>query len=145
MKGSLSHFRLVLVLVLASGCSQPSPKHPATANDVASRIAGADHVIITNRFADLNKRYLGFSYNISGPMAAEIVQAASYAPGHSPPVIDLICDWDLQFWKGTNRLASVDYSANVFRLDNREYVDDSGTLDKLAGELYRRTTPSWER
>jgi hypothetical protein len=138
-------FGLAAALALASGCSQPSPKHSAAANDVAPRIAGADRVVITNRFAALNKRYLGFSYAISGPMAAEIVEAASHAPGHSPPVLDVVCDWDLQFWKGTNRLASADYSANVFRLDNREYVDDSGTLDKLSGELYRRTTPSWER
>jgi hypothetical protein len=145
VRDSFSIFGIVLAVALASGCSQPSPKHSGTANDIAPRISGADRVVITNRLAGLNKRYQGFSYKVKGRMAEEIVEAVSFAPAHSPPVTDSLCDWDLQFWKGTNHLASVDYSGNVFRLDNREYVDDSGTLDKLSGELYRRITPSWER
>ncbi len=135
------HFALIVAVVLAAGCSQPSPKHAAAPNDFAPRIAGADRVVLTNRLAGLNRRYLGFSYAVSGRAAADIVEAVSVAPGHSPPFIDLLYDWDLQFWKGTNHLASVEYAGNVFRFDDREYVDKSGVLDSLSFELYRRTTP----
>lgn len=128
----------VLMLLLAgmvSGC-QSSPMSGDHPTKLASLIAGADHIIITNRLANSEPRYRGFSLTISGDEARKIVQAVSSSQ-HCGPT-DSIFDWDLQFYRETHFLAVIHLQGSHFVFEGEEY-SDGRVLERLYHDLLKRT------
>ena len=146
MKTLLFTFTLFLVTV-CSGLAQTNTTVPPTGStptNLAHLIASADHIIITNRFADRETQYRGFSLFISGSRVSKIVAAVSAAKRNQWET-DSVWDWEMQFFRATNRLAKVDFQGSYFLAENGEYYDGSGVLDKLYSELLDRTTPPQNR
>ena len=124
-----------LGVVALSGCQHPpSGGHPPT--KLASLIADADHVVITNRFADRMPRSRGFSLAISGDEGRQIVRAVSSA--QQCAFTDSVFDWDLQFYRETQLLADVHLQGSHFLFEAEEYFDGH-VLERLDHDLLKRT------
>lgn len=104
-----------LIFVLC-GCSGPA--HPPA--EISQRIAGADHVVVTNRSA-------GFGFSVSGAklnhLATAVASARRVTLGANTD-----CDWDADFFSGTNRLAVIHLHDSVIMLDGVQYRDGTGAL-----------------
>jgi hypothetical protein len=114
-------------ITIDGGDAAGSQRRRATTNDLACRVAGADRIVLTNRF---HPQYSGFSYTATAREARRIIRAVSSPPGDQP-VIETACDWDLQFWRGTNRLLTVEFGGEVFRHGDLEYLDETGVLERF--------------
>ena len=147
MKTLIFTFILFLVTV-CNGLAQINTTVPAagsTTTNLAHLIASADHIVITNRFADADPEMLrGFSLSISGNRVSKIVAAVSSASRLQGGTLSA-WDWELRFFRGTNRLAVIDFQGSVFLAENVEYSDDTGVLEKLYSELLDRTTRPGDR
>jgi hypothetical protein len=116
-----------------------APESYSTPTGLSNLISSADHILITNRFANSDPRLVGFSLVISGSDARQIVRAVSTSrtyPNWTPS--NSIWDWELQFYSLTNRLAAVDFQGSTFMFGNIEWCDQTGLLDKLEDELLHR-------
>jgi hypothetical protein len=145
MKTLLFTFILVLVTV-CNGQAQINivvPPAGSEPTNLALLIARADHIIITNRAANQVPKYRGFSLLISGPRVSKIVAAVSSAKRNQAET-DSEWDWEMQFFRATNYLATVDFQGRMFLAENGEYEDQTGELDRLYTELLHRTTPRQE-
>jgi hypothetical protein len=129
-------FALIALLALFSGCKNSPARSSNPPVKLANLIAGADHIIITNRLAGTVTRYRGFSLTVSGIEARKIVQAVSSAE-HSAPT-DSIYDWDLQFFRDTHLLADIHLQGSHFVFEDEEYFDGR-TLERLYDDLLKRT------
>jgi hypothetical protein len=116
----------------------PPAGSPAT--NLPNFIASADHIVITNRLANLDTRYRRFSLSISGGRVSKIVEAVSAARCHEMRS-DSEYDWEVQFFRATNRLAVIDLQCGMFWAENKEYYDGTGVLEKLYREILDRTEP----
>jgi len=125
-----------LVVVALGGCKHPPMSSGYPPTKLASLIADADHVVITNRFADRVPRYRGFSLMISGDEARQIVRAVSSSQ-HCAPT-DSIFDWDLQFYREAQLLADVHLQGSNFVFEGEEYFDGH-VLERLYHDLLKRT------
>jgi hypothetical protein len=138
MKTLLFTFTFFLVTV-CNGLAQTNTMVPpagSTPTKLAHLIASADHIIITNRFADLETRYRGFSLTISGDEARRIVRAISSSQ-HCGPT-DSLFDWDLQFYREAQFLADVHLQGSHFVFEGEEYFDGR-VLEELYHDLLKRT------
>jgi hypothetical protein len=143
MKTLVITFTLFLAAV-CNGLAQTNSAVPAPGSQptkLAHLIANADHIIVTNRSVP---RYRGFSISISGPRVGQIVRAVSSATRNQAET-NSEWDWEIQFFKGTNRLAVVNFQGSMFLAENGEYHDGSGELKKLESEISIRTTRPEER
>lgn len=153
---------LVLILLVAalSGCSarrreQAPPVAVVTPATLKERIADADRIIVTNRFADDNKRYRGFSMTVSGAEVKRVIKAILAAERLDVGTLS-IWDWDFKFYREHNYLGSIYSQGSVFLLGqdrpnmvltslgdgavgHDEYVDGSGVLKSIYDDLLRRT------
>lgn len=106
-----------------------------TPTNLASRIASADQIVVTNVIA-LGKDFARTGLLLSGDSAKEVVRAVSFARCYvkqrDPGWVDI---WELQFYKGTNLLASVNFVFWGFRYDDRVYTDQTGVLRNLDEKL----------
>ena len=146
MKTLLFTFTLFLAAV-CNGMAQTNATVPAagsTPTNLAHLIANADHIIITNRFAGSNTRYRSFSLSVSGRRVSQIVAAVSSARRNQVET-DSMWDWELQFFRATNRLAVIDCQGSMFLAEHGEYHDDTGVLEKLYSEILDRTTRPEDR
>lgn len=110
------------VLLLAAvgglwGCSRPK-------ETLAGRVREADRIIATNR----GDR---FSVTLTGADVQKIVQALAEARREWHKIDSTGTGYQLDFYKGSNRLESVHTSLGVFWLGRTPYLDQSGTLDAL--------------
>ena len=110
--------------------------HMAPTN-LINRIANCDHIIVTNRFAAIENQTAGFSEKITGPEMTRIVQAVSslWILGHESHTT-AACDWELQFFQGTNHLDVVNFQGSIVRYDDQDYPDRTGVFDKLSTWVY---------
>jgi hypothetical protein len=148
-RNTLAGVALVLMFVVAfcilatlSGCNRrtdTSVPLPNTLADLAHQIADADNIIITNRFADTNSPFLGVSLSLSGQQVSRIVRAISSARRLEIGTWS-VWDWELQFYKATNRLATVDFQEYSFLVKKGEYMDETGVLEKLYREMLERSS-----
>jgi hypothetical protein len=114
----------------------PTPPAYWTPTNLASRIAGADRVIATNWFR-ASRGYPGHSLSFSGSKATKIVQAVSTSRAFTGVETWSMFDWELQFYKGTNRLDAIHFQGGSFKTDS-EYFDQTGVLDGIYQKLERR-------
>ena len=125
---------LALAVALLSGCKDTT-KAPVVAvgpqAGLVGRIAYADHVVVTNRYAGTNDPELMFSVRLSGKKADKAVRAV--ALGQPLRGVGTYCSysWELQFFNGTNHLGDVDFQGEFFWDRETEYVDHTGVIDAL--------------
>ena len=118
----------------------PLDTYHLTPTNLLNRIVNCDHIIVTNRFG-FEKEYAGFSEQITGLEMTRIVRAVSslWVLRHSPNS-SAACDWQLQFYSGTNRLDTVDFQSRIVRYDGHDYPDETGVFDKLYSGLLKQTS-----
>ncbi len=149
----LSAFAILLPVVICSCSSKPGRSDhllsvtgslsSGAPTNLICRAAQADRVIVTNRFAALPEEHRRFSVTIRGAELKRIVEAlaqlrAGPANGGSA---NAACDWQLQFYRNARLLTTADFQGNVIRCDEGEYAEGTGVLDKLYGEVMKRTSP----
>ena len=136
-------FGFIVVLVSASGCSQPphtgshSMSQSQATNDMARHFLDADHIVITNRLASIIEKYRDFSLTIPGDQAKRVVRALSSAKHCASS--DSVFDWDLRFFRETHYLAGIRLQGSHFVFEGDEYYETSGVLDHLYHDLLKRT------
>lgn len=144
LKTSVQIFLLTGIL---SGCKSSPPISGEHPTKLASLIADADHIVITNRLGTLDHAppsLANFSLTVSGDQARNIIEAVTTARLMcAPPCTDSIFAWDLQFYRETHFLSVVHMQGSDFVFGDvnkgEEYVDDSGVLKRLDRNLYKRT------
>jgi hypothetical protein len=120
-------FLSLLVLVLC-GCSKAT--HPPA--ELSQRIAGADHVVVTNR-------YLFLGSTISGAEVGSLAKAVASAQRVTYGT-DTDCDWDADFFSGTNRLDVIHLHDSVIMLDGIQYRDDTEVVSRFLKKLQDERT-----
>ena len=108
----------------------------AQTNALAHLIANADHIVITNRLANFEEKYRGFSLTISGEHARNIVRVVSSAELGGP--CKCIPEWGISFYRETNFLADVQLGGDYFVFEEQWYYDHSGVLERFSSELYKQ-------
>ena len=98
--------------------------------NLSNQITNADRIVLTNSLDE----YPGFSDSISGDRMRRIMNAVSSAKRMNAPS-DSAWEWQLQFYKGTNFLASVNFEGSSFVIGTEEYSEESGVLDNLYDEV----------
>jgi hypothetical protein len=114
---------LSLLMFVLCGCSKPT--HPSA--EFSQRISEADHVVVTNR-------YLAFGSTISGAEIGSLAKAVASAQRMTLGA-DTDCDWDADFFSGTNRVAVIHLHDSVIMLDGIQYRDGSGVMTHFWQEL----------
>jgi hypothetical protein len=145
---------LIVLLAVVTGCRHPAstsqrltPLPPdslayRTPTNLASQIAVADFVIVTNNESTpIELQRIGFSLN--GIKAREIELAISFGRHYESSIPSgILWEWEIRFYRGTSYIASVPFEGSAFIGDGGFLYDDgSGALDKLYGEVLRRTMP----
>lgn len=129
---------LIVLLVVLNGC-QHRAVAPVTAigpqAGLVRRIAGADCIVVTNRYASSSEPESNFTVRVSGRKVDSIVRAVASAHPLVGTSTRCMYDWQLQFFKSTNFLGQVGFQGE-FLLDHAtEYEDGTGTLQKLYDKL----------
>jgi hypothetical protein len=151
-------FIFIVFLAVVAGCRHPAstsqrltslpPDLSAyrTSTNLASQIAGADSVIVTNNgSAPIEIQGIGFS--LGGNKAREVILAISSARHYDSLIPSgILWEWEIRFYRGTSYIASVPFEGSDFAGDGGFlYDDESGALDKLYQEILRRAKPSWAK
>ncbi len=132
MRNACHLFYIVLVSALC-GCSvatQPTTK-------LARQLSSADRLVVTNR-------HYAFGATITGTNVNSLVTAIKLSKTKK---WGTRLDWEnpfvcnLEFYAGTNHLASIPIEYGVFKLDGVEYSDGSGVLEAL----YKKSRKKIER
>jgi hypothetical protein len=149
---------LIVLLAVVAGCRHPAstslrltplPPEPLayrTSTNLASQIAGADLVIVTNNgSAPIEIQRIGFSLN--GSKAREIIPAISSARHYESLIPSgILWEWEIRFYRGASYIVSVPFEGSQFAGDGGFlYDDESGELDKLYQEILIRAKPSWAK
>jgi hypothetical protein len=142
----ISNSIILLVILIGSKLQTFGGNYPeaistypaySTPTNLARRIADTDHIVATNWF-DATHGDLGFGVSISDDKVGKIVRAVSAAKKYpNLPVTSSIWDWELQFYKGTNRLDTIRFQGSVFLADG-EYDDETDVLEKVHQDLVNR-------
>ena len=131
-------FSLVILFALSSGCRHPAPP-PVVAiraqANLVRRIANADRVVMTNRWASSGEPEFNFTVCISGRKVESVVRAVASARPLVGVSTRCIYDWQLQFFNRTNFLAQVGFQGECFLDQGTEYEDGTGTLQKWYDKL----------
>ena len=118
---------LSLIVFALCGCCKPT--HPPSR--FFQRLSTADRLVATNH-------YSGFGCTISGAEVTNLIEKIKSArkktygtdlDWKSPHV------WDLKFYSGTNLLADVPISYEVFKLEEVEYFDSTETVETFWKKL----------
>lgn len=122
---------LILALALLAGC-KPTP------TKLADQIADADRIIATFDHHDAPPGKSNFGVTITGGDIREIVTAISRSTSGG---MESLCSpsWELQFYKGTTRLATVGFGCSRVWVEGVEFNDASGTLEKLDRAIAAQT------
>ena len=128
-----------------SGVAQAETGFDVAPTNFIHQIDFADHVVVTNTFG-WTRQYEGFSLTISGHKMKSLVRALSALKNHRLPDVSYppsasICDWQLQFYQGSNCLTTANFQDYVIRCDGGEYNDNSGILDKVYSEIMAKVNP----
>jgi len=78
--------------------------------------------------------------SVSGPKVGKVCRAIACAKRLELPT-NSMWEWELQFYKSTNRLAAIRFQGEVFLADGGEWEDSTGTLSKLYLEALKREPP----
>jgi len=107
------------------------PTRYYTPTNLAIQIATADHIVVENCFT-LDAPPSKVTLLISGDAARQAVHAVSQARRYIPQANPgWIPNWELQFYRGTTRLASIRAIAYGFDYDNETYTDETGVVVKI--------------
>jgi len=128
---------LIFAIALLVGC-KPTPG--ITPTKLAHQIADTDHIIATyyHRTGHVPPEISEFSITITGDDARQIVRAISQSTSDGTQTL-CMPEWELQFYKGTNRLAAVGFGCSLVWVNRAEFRDESGTLEKLDHAIYAQT------
>ncbi len=132
-------FYLLAVICLLSGCAYPEPPiRYMTASRLAYEAASADHIVVTNRpaYREDVVQTTSYSLTITGQESERIIHAVSllrtsidnHLPGGPPSF-----KWQLQFYRGTTPLSTVDLSEDSILYEPWEYH-----APRILRKLYRR-------
>lgn len=122
----MKSFLALVVLVCACGCSPNK--------NLARSLKEADRVVVTNSFD-------GLSITVTGKEVNRMVKAI--ASGEKlPPSIAASVDFNLQFFKGTEHLATLPTSVMIFWAGDKAYSDRTGTLEALKAKYREEHPPS---
>lgn len=116
---------LLLALVGFTACSDQKR--------IGRTLNQADRVIYAKNYEDL---YI----SITGEEVGKIVQAIASGKKESP-LVAATPSFRLEFFKGTNRLASITNSSSVFWVGNKPFSDSTGTLQALYPRLRDQGRP----
>jgi len=127
---------LIFAIALFTGCRQ----RPTA---LGHQIADADHIVarhylVAQRRDRVPPEMLNFSVTITGDDVHTIVNAIS---GSSKEGWESVCNptWELQFYKGSNWLANVDFGCELVYVDGAQFEDHTGTLEKLERAIEAQT------
>jgi hypothetical protein len=123
---------LLFAIALFAGCNRTPVITPTK---LAHQIADTDWIVarhyIRRGRAHVPPDILNFSVTIIGNDARKVVRAVSRSTWDGA-VCDCIPVWELQFYKGSNWLATVDFESDLlWGVDVGQFDDTSGTLKKL--------------
>ena len=127
---------------LLSGCLSNSSKAERAAEraqicaptNLIHQVATADRLVVSMiPRRGIPESWL-FEFEEEGPEARRVVHAISKVKGYRFSRTDTAYAFKLEFYKGTNCLASVDYMKSGIVCSEGEYLDQTGELEKL----YRR-------
>jgi hypothetical protein len=134
--------RLVILLALFTGCRNPTPL-PVTDNgpqaNLVRRIADADRVVLTNRWASRSEPQSNFTVCIGGRKVDGVVRAIASARPLVGVSTRCMYSWQLQFFNRTNYLGQVRFQGEFLLDQQTEYEDGTGTLQKLYDKLVSQT------
>jgi hypothetical protein len=119
---------LSLLMLVLCGCSKPT--HPPA--ELSQRLAEADHVVVTNR-------YLAFGSTMSGAEIGSFAKAVQSAKRVTYGT-DTDCDWDADFFSGTNRLEVIHLHGDVVMFDGVQYRDDTEVVSRFLKKLQDERT-----
>lgn len=118
----------LLAIVILIGCKSDSDIIGySTPARLASQIEPADHIVVVSAFRNIAgiSHFAGFSMTIKGEEMNSIIRTISSlrAPRYDVPTNPSDCayDWQLQFYRGTDMLGSVDLGYCLVRCDGVEY------------------------
>ena len=117
---------LLLMLVTLCACSPQK--------SLASRLANADRVVVTNPGDGVN-------ITISDEQLKDIVQAVEVSQKIGAKGLEAVPGYRLDFFKGTNYLATVTTSDLIFWIDKTPYHDKSGTLRAVYERFWKMNPP----
>jgi hypothetical protein len=118
----------LLAIVILIGCkSDPDFIGYSTPAHLVSQIEPADHIIVVSAFRNAPgvSHFASFTTTIKGKEMNSIIRTISSlrAPGYGVPTNPSDCayEWELQFYRGTKMLGSVDLGYCLVRCDGVEY------------------------
>jgi hypothetical protein len=126
---SVSMKVLVALLSIACVCGCSANK------SLAKKLGESDRIVV------INPRD-GLSITVTGEEVDKIVKAIGSGK-KEPSTIEASPDLDLQFFKGTNRLATVTTSVMAFWVGRKAYSDQTGTLEALGAKYHEAHLPQF--
>lgn len=117
-----------LVWLIACGCTQ----RPPPPSDFSERLATADRVVVTYPSSPPFVTYTSspsFTYSVTGEEVGRLVQAVTKAKEDVRFRAQAAFLWNVQFYGSTNLLGNVHMQGQVFTIQDKEYSDDSGSLN----------------
>jgi hypothetical protein len=119
----MKHLRIFWILLALAfcGCSVAT-RTPAK---FVRQLSSADRLVVTNRYYAFGAATTGT--NVSSLIAAIKSSKTKKWGSNLDWEEPFVCD--LEFYAGTNRLASIPTVYGVFNLDGVEYYDGSGVLE----------------
>jgi len=110
---------LSLLIIALCGCSN-STQPPAA---FSQQLSTADRLVATNR-------YFAFGSTVTGTEVSSLAKAVTSAKRQTLGAAT-DCDWDADFFAGTNHLAVIHLHDSVISVDGIQYRDDSGVVTKF--------------
>jgi hypothetical protein len=103
----------------------------------------ADRVTVTNKVTGTMPGYDGVGMSLSGDESKRLIQALSSLKSHFETNVfsdraAVFFLWQLQFYKGTNLVATADFSKNLIECEGSQYYDSGGILEKIDSELSKQ-------
>lgn len=144
---------LALHLAMLCGCIFRGEDRSATTNAAPLAIAGsptnflnqiatADYVVVTNRIPESNPGYEHFRLKITGKRFRDLRAALMELKPSSNNVISAaICDWQFQFYKNTNLLATANFQGHIIICEGHEYYDHTGVVIKIYNDVFNKVRP----
>ena len=128
MRGKAKY--VVAVLLIAAGWCTFYACSPQRA--LARRLKGADRVVVSNNWE-------GASLSVKGEEVDRIVKAIGASKKQGP--VKAAVDLTLEFHRGAQRLGTVVAGYEVFSIDQKPYLDTTGTLKALRARFGEEHPP----
>ena len=123
----MKHYAIYFTLLTLAICGCSKTAHPPA--EFCQRLSTADHIVVTNRFR-------AFGTVISGAEVSSLGKAVATASKKLTGA-STFCDWDVDFFAGTNHLAGIRLHDSTIMVEGVEYSDGTGVVEAFWEKLER--------